>query len=231
MRRAKKRVHLAVAAVTVAGMMLFSAAGSGLGADAPRAAEPRARGAAPSSAVGGLTAKPAVDAAGIAYVVSHILSNPDATTLDREAVTSSLAAVTPKGQRTTVTLSGISSAPAVAGQSLIGTVVLPDVGQYRVVRDLGGARDDTRSVLYRIPLPLSGSARPEAVILEGTFVSPPTVMNGLVYVVTSDAVSLLDGSGPLAEVLGNYTFDRGEGRSFLYVFDTDLALLSKTPLN
>lgn len=223
-------------AAAAAGSMLLSAPGNGLGADAPRPAGPNgpalpeARGAAPGTAVGGLEGHPAIDASGTAYVVSHILSDPDTTTLNKEAVASSLMAITPKGQKTTFTLSGISSAPAVTGETLIGTVVLPDFDQYRVVHNLGGRQESTRSVLYKVSLPLSASVLPAAVILEGTFASPPTVMNGLIYVVTSNAVSLLDSSGPLAEILGNFTFDQGAGKSFLYVFDTDLALLSKTPL-
>lgn len=196
------------------------------------------RGAAPSPGagaeqtrvVGGLAGLPVVDDAGTAFIVSHSISSINTVILNSNTVSSALSAITPAGQKTTLTLGGISSAPVITGPSLVATASLPDTDEFRVIQDLGGAQENERSVLYRVSLPLSATARPEAVVLEGAFASAPRVEDNRIYVVTSDSISLLNGSGPLAQALGNVTFNQGQGNSFLYIFDNNFRLLSKTSL-
>jgi hypothetical protein len=90
----------------------------------------------------------------------------------------------------------------------------------------------SQSVIYIMQLPLTASTVPQAVAMDGAFASLPVVANNHVYVTTTDyGNGMFAGNGTFASMFGNYNFNStGTATTYMYIFNMDGSLLSKTTI-
>ena len=169
----------------------------------------------------GMAGTPAVGNDGTAYVVSYTATSTPGTAPGSNAFESTILAVTPMGQTTSLKLNGIVSRPVVEGSLLVATASLPNFNDYMMVGNLGVNQSTAQSVLYAITLPLTAAATPVAISLDGSYASVPVIANNRVYVTTTDFGSAMMGNGPFS-MYGNYNFNaQGTAKTYLYIINLD----------
>ncbi len=182
----------------------------------------------------GVTASPVVGSDGTAYLVTFdyipgavMPLTPTAPIPIANTFESTIIAVTPAGSTSSVKLKGIISRPAVLGSVLVATASLPDLTDYTVVGNFGN-----QSVLYVISVPFSSSTKPLALTMDGYFASEPVMAAKYIYVVTSDyGFAVMNGNPTFNNVFGNYNFNNsGTAKTYLYIFNLDGTLASKTTI-
>lgn len=178
----------------------------------------------------GMAGSPVVDTDGTAYIVTQNPTASAGTVPGSNSFQSTLSAITPSGQITTITLNGIVSKPVVDGGKIAATASLPNIGNYNVVGNLGTS--PSQSVLYAISLPLTSSSVPIAVTLDGQFASMPVIANNQVYVTTSDfGNAMMQGNTTFNNMYGNFNFNgTGTAKSYLYIVGFDGTLINKIQL-
>jgi hypothetical protein len=180
----------------------------------------------------GMSAAPVVGEDGTAYLTSYVSTNSDITTPVSASFQSTILAVTPSGQTSTLKLDGIVSRPIVSDGFLVATMSLPNAGNYMVVGSQANNTGVGQSVLYAVPLPITSSSKPVAITLDGGYASVPVIVNNRIYVTTTDFGNAMMGSGAFTSMFGNYNFNnQGTAKTFLYIFNADDGTLaSKTEI-
>jgi hypothetical protein len=175
----------------------------------------------------GMDATPLVDADGTAYVTSYDLVSKSKAP-NSGSFESRISAINPSGQITSFTLSGITSRPVISNNTLFAAASLPDTQDFQMM----GAYWTTtsQSALYAVGLPFTSASVAQAVSLDGRFASAPVVMNQKIYVVTSDYGNAVMGY-QMFSAYKHYDFsNKGQAKSYLYIFNSDLTLVSKTEI-
>jgi hypothetical protein len=176
----------------------------------------------------GMAGKPVVADDGTAYLVSF---NPTNTKkLDSNSFESQMLAVTPSGQITSFTMKGITSAPVISNNTLFATASLPDMNDFQMMGNYGTGQGSNQSFLYSAALPFTTTTTANAVSLDGRFASVPVIANNKIYVVTSDFGNAVMGNNMFSS-FKNYNFNKsGQAKSYLYIFNLDLTLVSQTEI-
>lgn len=172
----------------------------------------------------GLAGAPVVGADGTAYIVTHNPTLTPGTAPSANSFESSISAVTPSGQITTLTLKGIISRPVVSGDYLVATASLPDLTNFNVAANYGTRAASMESVIYAVPLPFTATTVPPvAITLDGEYASVPVISNNRIYVVTSDfGGAMMAGNNTFTGMFGTYNFNAsGTAKTFLYLINFD----------
>lgn len=166
----------------------------------------------------GMTGSPVVGSDGTAYLVTYQASGSASSTF-----TSTLTAVTSSGQKTSITLTGIVSRPALSsdGSLLVAATSMPDVSQYSMMASYNSS-STSKSTLYAVQLPFTQSSKPIAVSLDGNFASAPVIANNKIYVSTTDFGGSMMGIGSVS--------NPQQGNSYLYIINFNGTVASKTQL-
>jgi hypothetical protein len=109
---------------------------------------------------------------------------------------------------------------------------LPDFNDYLVFENAATQPTSDQSVLYVVTAPFSSASKPLAISLDGDFASVPVIAAGHIYVVTSDyGNSMMTGNSTFSSMFGTYNFNSsGTARTYLYIFNLDGSIASKTTL-
>jgi hypothetical protein len=169
----------------------------------------------------GTAGAPVVGNDGTAYLVSYTPTTNPGTVPTSDSFQSSLMAFSPNGGTpVALSLKGLLSRPVVEGNILVATASLPDPTQFNVAGYMSN-----QSVLYAVTLPLSASATPIAVALDGEYASQPVIQNNVVYVTTTDFGNAMMGSGTFS--MFNYDFSTSAAKSYLYIFNLNDNTINK----
>ena len=178
----------------------------------------------------GMAGKPVVADDGTAYLVSFNHMSTSTKKLDSNSFESRMLAVTPSGQITSFTMNGIASAPVISNNTLFATASLPDMNDFQMMGNYGTGQSSSQSFLYSAALPFTTTTTANAVSLDGRFASIPVIANNKIYVVTSDFGNAVMGNNMFSS-FKNFNFNKsGEAKSYLYIFNLDLTLVSKTEI-
>ncbi|MFI5294299.1 MAG: hypothetical protein ACHQ0Y_04670 [Thermodesulfovibrionales bacterium] len=178
----------------------------------------------------GMAGSPVVGDDGTAYLVSYNPTVSPGSIPTSNSFQSTVSAITPSGQINTITLKGIVSRPVVSGNVLVATASLPDPSNYNVVGSLGTGSTG-QSVLYAITVPITPSTVPIAVTMDGEFASVPVMTTDKVYVTTTDfGIAMMQGNTTFGGMYGNFNFNTGTAKSYLYIVNFDGSLAAKIPL-
>lgn len=171
-----------------------------------------------------------MDSDGTAYMVTMNPTVSAGSVPNSNSFQSTVSAVTPSGQISTITLNGIVSRPVVDAGMLVATSSLPNAGNYNIVSNLGTSA--SQSVLYAVRLPLTSSSVPLAVTLDGQFASMPVIANNQVYVMTTDfGNAMMQGNTTFSGMYGNFNFNStSTARTYLYIIGFDGNLINKIQL-
>ena len=121
-------------------------------------------------------------------------------TLRSGSFKSTISAIGPSGQTTAFTMNGMVSRPVLSDTTLFATASLPDTNDFQMVGNYAGTAP--QSVLYAVGLPFTSTSTAQAVSLDGRFAS-----------------------------YKHYDFsNKGQAKSYLYIFNPDLTLVSKTEI-
>jgi hypothetical protein len=180
----------------------------------------------------GMAGAPVVGDDGTAYIISHNPTASVGTTPTSSSFESLLTAVKLNGEITSITLNGMISRPVVVGNVLVATTSLPNFSQYNTVGNYGTGPLNMQSVLYVVSLPLAAESVPLAVSMDGNFASIPVIAGNHVYVTTTDfGNAMMQGNTMFNNFFGGHNFSSsGTARSFLYVFNLDGSLASRTEI-
>jgi len=179
----------------------------------------------------GMTGAPVVGDDGTAYFVGYVKAANSGKTPNGNSFQSSVTAFDLTGQSVSLTLKGIVSRPVIAGNNLIATASLPDMSGLTITMDYSTGPASGQSVIYVFSLPLSASAEPAAISLDGGFASVPVIAGSHIYVTTSDYGNAMMGDGAFNSAYGNYNFNKnGSAKTYLYIFNMDWTLASKIPV-
>lgn len=178
----------------------------------------------------GMAGSPVVDSDGTVYMVTMNPTVSAGPVPNSNSFQSTVSAVTPSGQISTITLNGIVSRPVVDAGMLVATSSLPNAGNYSIVSNLGTSA--SQSVLYAVRLPLTSSSVPLAVTLDGQFASMPVIANNQVYVMTTDfGNAMMQGNTTFSGMYGNFNFNStSTARTYLYIIGFDGNLINKIQL-
>jgi hypothetical protein len=219
--------------VVLVAWVLFALAGSALAAMGPD----MMMGAMMSNSgsfgmMNGMAGSPVVGDDGTAYLVSFDRGTSPGTVPNSNSFQSTITAVTPSGVVSSLLLKGIVSRPAVVGNILVATASLPDFNDYLVFENAATQPTSDQSVLYVVTAPFSSASKPLAISLDGDFASVPVIAAGHIYVVTSDyGNSMMTGNSTFSSMFGTYNFNSsGTARTYLYIFNLDGSIASKTTL-
>jgi len=180
----------------------------------------------------GMAGAPVVGDDGTAYMINFVPTVTAGTAPGSNSFQTNMVGVTPDGQTMSYTLRGIASRPIVEGNFMAATASLPELSNYTMYADHSSGVAGSQSVLYVMSLPFSSSAQPIAIAMDGSFASAPVIANNHIYVVTSDyGNGMMSGNGTFASMYGSYNFNgTGTARSYMYIFNMDGSLLSKTTI-
>lgn len=169
---------------------------------------------------------------GTAYLVTHNPSPSPGQTPTSNSFESRLVAVRLDGEVTSLTLKGIVSRPVVFGNTLVATASLPDLGNYAVGANYKSQQGSNGSVVYLLPLPMSQSSQPIAAMLDGDYASLPVLTDTHAYITTTDfGNAMMQGDTTFNGMFGNVNFNNsGSAKSYLYIFNLDGSLASKTEI-
>ncbi len=175
----------------------------------------------------GMTGAPVVGDDGTAYLVSYTSTANPGTVPNSGSFQSTVLAFTPTGGVSTLVLKGIVSRPVVVGNVLVATASLPDFSNYSFFGNYGTIPGG-QSVIYIVTAPFTNTTVPEAVSMDGSFASMPVIAGSHVYVTTSDWGNAMMNN--MANwMYGNYNFNStGTAKTYLYIFNFDGSLVSKT---
>ena len=176
----------------------------------------------------GMAGTPVVDADGTAYIISMLPSATPGTVPSARSFVSNLIAVTTSGQTLKMSVSGLMSRPVIDGDVLISTVSLPDMSDYSIMGNEGITTQ--QSSIFWLQLPMTSSSVPTAVKMDGRFASSPVIANNMIYVTTTNfGNGMMQGNDVFGNMFPNYT-PGSKSKSYLYIFNMDGSLVSKTVL-
>ncbi|HEY6000599.1 MAG TPA: hypothetical protein VI078_15035 [bacterium] len=176
----------------------------------------------------GAAGKPVVGPDGTAYLVSAVPSATPGSTPRWSSFQSHLLAVSPAGGILKLTLDGLVSSPVLSDTDLIATASLPNTANYVIKANDGNTA--AQSVIFWLPVPLSSSSVPQAVLMDGRYASQPVIANNQVYVTTSNfGFGMMQGNDVFNNTFPNFTV-ANTAKAYLYVFAIDGTLVSRTVL-
>ena len=176
----------------------------------------------------GMAGAPVVDADGTAYVTSMVPSATLSTTPTSSSFESHMIALTTSGQTLKMSVSGLMSKPVINGTTMVGTVSLPKMSDYTIMSNQGTTTQ--QSVVFWLQLPMTLSSVPTAVKMDGRYASDPVIKNNMVYVTTTNfGYGMMQGNDVYSNTYPNMTFNN-TSKSYLYMFNMDGTLVSKTLL-
>ena len=176
----------------------------------------------------GMAGAPAVDANGTAYITSMVPSATPGTMPTSNSFESHILGVTTSGQITKMSVSGMMSRPVINGNVLMATVALPKMSDYSIMSNEGTTSQ--QSVVFWLQLPMTLASVPTAVRMDGRYASDPVIRNNMVYVMTSNfGYAMMQGNDVYTSTFPNMTFP-STSKSYLYIFNMDGTLVSKTVL-
>lgn len=180
----------------------------------------------------GAAGTPIVGTDGSAYFISTARTTDTSATPSSNSFVSNVLAVSPSGNKSSLTLNGIVSRPVVEGNLLVATASLPNFSNYHMIGydGVNGINPTPgQSILYAVTLPWSESTKPVAISMDGGFASVPVVSNNHIYVTTSDYGNAMMGNAAFNMMNGNYNLNgTGPAKTYLYIFNLDGSLASKT---
>lgn len=178
--------------------------------------------------MGGMAGTPVVDADGTAYVTSMLPSATPGTVPSAHSFVSRIIAVTTSGETLKMSVNGLMSRPVIDDNVLISTVSLPKMSDYSIMADEGTTTQ--QSVIFWLDLPMTLSSVPTAVKMDGRFASSPVIANNRIYVTTTNfGNGMMQGSDVFSNMFPHYTAS-STAKSYLYIFNMDGSLVSKTLL-
>lgn len=180
----------------------------------------------------GMAGAPVIGEDGTAYLVTHVPAPDPGETPSSAAFTSRIVAYHPARGSVVLTLQGLVSRPVIAGGLLVATASLPDMEDFVVMGRHGTAGPGGQSVLYALALPLTESAVPIAVAMDGRFASMPVIAKNRIYVTATDFGNAMMGGGTF-EMFGAGSYDFGAAapaKTYLYVFGLDGSLISRAEI-
>ena len=125
-------------------------------------------------------------------------------------------------------VSGLMSKPVINGSVMVSTVSLPNMSDYSIMANAGTTTQ--QSVVFWLQLPMTLSSVPTAVKMDGRYASAPVIKNNMVYVTTTNfGYGMMQGNDVYNNTYPNMTFNN-TSKSYLYIFNMDGTLVSKTLL-
>lgn len=172
----------------------------------------------------GMAGSPVVGDDGTAYLVSYVPTSTPSQIPSSNSFESNLIAVAPSGQISSMTVSGIVSKPVVLGNLLAASASLPDFNDYTMYGSYGNNSPNDQSVFYLVQLPLTGSAKPLAVALDGSYASVPvidSVRNRILVTTTDSGNGMMSGSHTYDTMYGNYNPNTATAKTYMYIINFD----------
>ena len=228
MKKIINKTKVVLLLVTV--MMLISAAGSFamMGGGGGMGGGGMMNNAGGFGMMDGMAGTPVVDADGTAYIISMLPSATPGTVPSAHSFVSNIIAVTTSGQTVKMSVNGLMSRPVIDGNVLISTVSLPNMSDYSIMGNEGTTAQ--QSSIFWLQLPMTSSSVPTAVKMDGRFASSPVVANNMIYVTTTNfGNGMMQGNNVFGNMFPNYT-PSSTSKSYLYIFNMDGSLVSKTTL-
>ncbi len=187
--------------------------------------------------MGGMAGAPLVAPSGTAFFTSMMPSASPGTYPTSSSFVSHMSTVVPSsGQILNLSVSGVMSKPVFAngitvngilGSYMISTVSLPNMSDYSVMHNYGTMTG--QSVLFWMLRPFTTSSVLMAVSMDGSYASQPVIANNMIYITTTNNGSaMMQGNDVFNNTFPNYT--ASSSTSYLYVFNMDGTLVSKTQL-
>ena len=172
----------------------------------------------------GMAGSPVVGDDGTAYLVSYVPTSSSQIP-SSNSFESKLIAVAPSGQISSMNMiSGIVSKPVVLGNLLAASASLPDFNDYMMYGSYGSNSPNNQSVFYIVQLPLTGSAKPLAVALDGSYASVPVIdpaRNRILVTTTDSGNSMMSGSHTYDTMYGNYNPNTATAKTYMYIINFD----------
>ncbi|MHB8883235.1 MAG: hypothetical protein ACYC69_17220 [Thermodesulfovibrionales bacterium] len=178
----------------------------------------------------GMSASPVVGDDGTAYVVAYDTTATPGTAPASNVFQSRIMAIGLNGSMRTITLNGIVSRPTVASGYLFASASMSNMADFMLVGDQRNYQGNGQSVVYAMPLDFTSSTQPLAVAIDGEFASVPVIAHDHLYIMGSDfGNAMMTGSDTFTMMYGNYNFNsNGNAKTYMYIFNLDGSLVSKT---
>jgi len=178
----------------------------------------------------GMAGSPVVGDDGTAYVVTYDTSSAPGTTPASNVFQSKVMAIDLAGNMRTMTLNGIVSRPVIADGYIFASASMSNMADFMLVGDYRNYQGNGQSVVYGMPLNFTSSTKPVALAIDGDFASLPVIAGNRLYVMGSDfGNAMMTGSTTFNMMYGNYNFNNsGNARTYMYIFNLDGTLVSKT---
>jgi hypothetical protein len=178
----------------------------------------------------GMAGSPVVGDDGTAYVVTYDAIATAGTTPGSNVFQSKVMAIDLAGNMRTITLSGIVSRPVVSGGFLFASASMSNMANFMLVGDYRNYQGNGQSVVYGMPVSFTESTTPVALAIDGNFASVPVIANNHLYVMGSDfGNAIMTGSNTFNMMYGNFDFNNnGNAKTYMYIFNFDGSLVSKT---
>jgi hypothetical protein len=187
--------------------------------------------------MGGTAGAPIVGADGSAYITSMLPSVNTGTNPTSTSFVSNMMEVSTSGQTLKLSVNGIMSKPVSAngitvngttGNFVMSTVSLPNMSNYSIMHDYSTVAG--KSVLFWMQTPFTSSSVPVAVQMDGRYASQPVIANNMIYVTTTNnGYAMMQGIDVFGTTFPNYTAGT-TAKSYMYIFQMDGTLVSKTQL-
>jgi len=172
----------------------------------------------------GMAGSPVVGADGTAYLVSYVPTSSASQVPASNSFESKLIAVTPAGIISSMTVNGIVSRPVVLGNNLFATASLPNFNDYTMFGSSGSNSLNNQSVCYLVQLPLTGSVKPIAVAMDGSYASVPVIdseRNRIIVTTTDFGNSMMSGSNTYNTMYGSYAANTATAKTYMYMINFD----------
>ncbi|MDA8082230.1 MAG: hypothetical protein M0024_01065 [Nitrospiraceae bacterium] len=178
----------------------------------------------------GMAGSPVVGDDGTAYMVTYDTSAAAGTTPASNVFQSKVIAVDLGGNIRSLTLNGIVSRPVIADGYLFASTSMSNMADFMLVSDYRNYQGNGQSVVYGMPLNFTASTKPVAIAIDGNFASVPVVVGNHLYIMGSDfGNAMMTGSNTFNMMYGNYNFNsNGNAKTYMYIFNLDGSLVSKT---
>jgi hypothetical protein len=178
----------------------------------------------------GMAGSPVVGDDGTAYIVTYDTTSTPGTAPSSNVFQSRVMAIDPAGNLETITLNGIVSRPVIADGYLFASSSMSNMADFMLARDYRTYQGNGQSVVYGMPLNFTAATKPIAIAIDGNFASVPVISNNRLYVMGSDfGNAMMTGSNTFNMMYGNYNFNNnGNAKTYMYIFNLDGTLVSKT---
>ncbi|MDA8082685.1 MAG: hypothetical protein M0024_03385 [Nitrospiraceae bacterium] len=178
----------------------------------------------------GMAGSPVVGDDGTAYLVTYDSTASQGTPPASNVFQSRLMSIDTAGNITSLSLNGIVSRPVVADGYVFASASMSNLSNYMLVGDYRNSQGNGQSVVYAVPLHFDSSTKPVALAIDGDFASVPVIAQNHLYILGSDfGNAMMTGSNTFSMMYGNYNFNStGTAKTYMYIFNLDGSLVSKT---